>query len=96
MLDLLWLTAYCIMSPRFVLILQEYFCCVYGWSYRLLHVAVGAVLLGVMGMVVGLCEPQLLGFVVDRLPVDNPITQQLLLATRGGNIHRSSKKKKKI
>lgn len=80
--------------------LQEYFCCGYGWGYRALHVLVGVALLSVMGMVIGLGEPQLVKFIAERMPTDNPLTRQLLTIVRhqeGRKERRqdSSKKNKK-
>ena len=60
---------------------QEYLCCDYGWSYRFLHIVVGLILLSIVGTVVGLSEPKLVGFILDRLPVDNPVTKLLLART---------------
>lgn len=69
--------------------------CCDGWVYRGLHVFVGVVLLSLVGSLVGWSEPQLVGFILDRLPVDNPVTRHLLAATgRTAAGGRKAKKKK--
>ena len=81
----------------FPLSLQEYLCCDHGWSYRVLHIAIGLVLLSIVGTAVGLSEPKLLGFILDRLPVDNPVTRLLLERTAAirGTARTAAKQKKK-
>lgn len=75
--------------------MQETVCCD-GWIYRGLHVLVGVVLLSAVGSLVGWSEPQLVGFILDRLPVDNPVTRHLLAATGRTTVVGRKPKKKKI
>ena len=75
---------------------QEYFCCGFGWSYRLLHVTIGFLCLSVVGAVMGMSEPRLLQFVADRLPVKQSQIAMRLIATarRTGRLPPEPHKKK--
>ena len=44
------------------------FCCDGGWSYRFLHILIGAFLLVVMGVFVAVSESDLMEFITERLP----------------------------
>lgn len=78
-----------------ILVLQEYLCCSYGWSYRCLHIVVGVVLVTAVGTAVGLFEPRLVDFIMDRLPTDNPVTKMLLASRAGAANAKTAKKIKK-
>ena len=58
-----------------------------------MHLLVGVVLFGVVGMVIGLNEPQLVRFIAERMPTDNPLAKQLVTIGRRGQ--EGGKKKKK-
>jgi len=75
---------------------EEYFCCGFGWSYRLLHVTIGFLCLSVVGAVMGVSEPRLLQFVADRLPVKQSQIAMRLIATarRTGRLPPEHHKKK--
>ncbi len=77
----------------FFFCLQDFFCCKYGWLYRCLHIVVGVVMLGVVGMVIGLSEPELVGFMLDRLPVNNSVVKQLVSITRTRQASKDAKKR---
>ena len=51
---------------------QEKLCCSYGWSFRLLHIFIGFLALGMVGTVVAFTEPRLVQFMLDRLPMQSP------------------------
>lgn len=52
-------------------------------------------LLSVVGSVVGFSEPQLLKFIAERMPTDNPITKQLLATVRKQQDGSKKNKKKR-
>lgn len=78
--------------------LQEKLCCSYGWSFRLLHLLVGVLTLGLVGTVVAFTEPKLVQFMLDRLPMQSPaLAKQFTQVAIKSGIYRdtSSKKGKK-
>lgn len=56
---------------------------------------IGVFLLSVVGSLVGWSEPKLVDFILERLPVDHPITMHLLTATGRTPVVRGSRKAKK-
>lgn len=56
---------------------------------------IGAALISAVGTVVGLTEPQLVGFILNRMPTDNPLTRRLLTVVEGTSTANTIKKKKK-
>jgi hypothetical protein len=52
-------------------------------------------LVSVVGTAIGIFEPQLVGFILDRMPVDNPMTKVLLAARTGRVVSAKRDKKKK-
>ena len=56
---------------------------------------VGVVLVTAVGTAVGVFEPKLVDFILDRMPVDNPVTKMLLAARTGAANARTARKTKK-
>ena len=72
--------------------MQKYLCCSSGWIFRLLHILVGGGLLSIVGMVVGLSEPELVRFIIERLPKDR-LTQKILDAVQINSRTRTTNRK---
>lgn len=51
-------------------------------------------MLTVVGVVIGLSEPELVAFIADRMPVDNPVTRQLVTAVKQRKLDKKTKKKR--
>lgn len=74
--------------------MQIYLCCNYGWSYRFAHIGIGAVLLFVTGAVVFSTEPEIVRFLVDRMPVQSSAASRWFARVAATQKTKEKKKKK--
>lgn len=76
--------------------LQDKLCCTYGWSYRILHIFIGFLALGMVGTVVAFTEPQLVQFMLERLPMQSPaLAKQFTEVAIKSGIYKDTPKKGK-
>jgi hypothetical protein len=79
-----------------MLLFQERLCCEFGWHFRLLHVFIGFLALAMVGTVVAFSEPQLVQFLLDRLPMQSPaLAKQFTDVAIKSGIYKDTPKKAK-
>ena len=75
---------------------QERLCCQFGWGYRLLHIFIGFLVLGMVGTVIAFTEPKLVQFMLDRLPMQSPaLAKQFTDVAIKSGIYKDTPKKDK-
>lgn len=78
-------------------LVQMALCCDSGWLNRCLHICVGVACLGMTGLTIGYNEPNVVRFLIDRLPVqDSSISRRLVQVARQTGLYKELKKEKKI